>query len=53
MDANASYHRSSFPLERSTALNLRAFDQLKIGLSCDSESVALRAFAKLRSRHKQ
>ena len=53
MDANASYHRSPFPLERSTVTNLLAFDQLKVVLSCDSECVASRAVAKLRSRQKQ
>ena len=35
------------------SVDLRAFEQLKIDLSCDSEFVAFRALAKLRSRQKQ
>ena len=35
------------------SVNLRAFEQLKIGLSCDDEFVAFKALAKLRSRQKQ
>ena len=34
-------------------VDLRAFEQLKIGLSCDSKIVAFRALEKLRSRQKQ